>query len=253
MKCGYCGRENPDGTVFCECGRPLTYDKGGSAFSASPEADGLSAAYASNAQQKPKSTLRGLILIAAVLVLGLGAGFGAKYIDKLKDEKTVQDIQDISTWQTINTADFSMKAPSCLQKGEMINISQISGNTKGLSFYYSKHAAFSVSFYKFSKEEKEIFGSLSAEESEELIHSDKIYGWLNRSYAPREGKDYVYYETDNYYCSYIGTHEKEDALYIEGKYAAPDGWYFVETYCLLEDKDELRDEMLEILDSFTIK
>lgn len=253
MKCGYCGRENPDGAVFCECGRPLTYDKGGSAFSAVSEENEPSAAYASNTQPKPKSTLRGLILIAAVIVFGIGAGFGARYINKLKDEKTVQDIQDTGTWQTISTSKFSMKAPSCLQKGEMINIPEISGNSKGLSFYYSKHAAFSVSFYKFSNKEKEVFGSLSAEESEELIHSDKVYGWLNRSYTPREGRDYVYYETDNYCCSYIGTREKEDTLYIEGKYAAPDGWYFVETYCLLEDKNELRDEMFEMLDSFTIK
>ena len=253
MKCGYCGRECPDGTVYCECGRPLTYNRDGSPSFTAGGDDAGSAAYASGSKQKP-SVLRTVIMLILAAALVLLFIIGKSFFEKRMDEKVIRDINDTSTWQTIDTAQFSMKAPSCLKEGEMINIPEIQGNSTGLVFYYSKHVALAVSFYSFTSEEKEIFGSLTAAESEEVLHSNKVLlSWLNRSFAPREGKDYVYYETDNYYCSYIGNGEKEDTLYIEGKYATPDGWYFVETYTLLEDKDELRDEILEMLDSFTIK
>lgn len=239
----YCGRDNPDGATFCECGRPISLG-GSSGSSGSP---GMSGGYDSPfanqtlAGVKQKQSLPLMPIIVLILVLiGVGVFFGIRY---LGDKK----MTDESAWETFSKPLYSISLPSNFKKGEMLTVQ--SAKEKLLDFYTSRLGACDVCVYDYTEEEKGIYGGLTAQDFAKVF--DKVNQSINGQevkYKAREGQNYMYGEYSAHRPNYI---DKSDEVWvIEALYPTATGYFIVGVYCAEDDKSDYRDYMFKWLDSF---
>ena len=250
MTCEYCGRENPDGTVFCECGRPLTLGSRTSSAGASSGGYGASpqpsAAYGRYTYSAPRPR-RSPVVFIVIFLIALAVG-GAMYF--LSSKNAGKNMTDESKWKTITEPQFSITVPPAMKKGTMLTV--MGGKTKHLGFYTSNLAGFDVNYYKYTNDEKELYGSLNAKDF--ALVSSLMTQKINDQeikFQAREGKNYLFAEYNRHSPNYIG--KSDEVWYIESMFPTAEGYYIVDTYCAQTDKAEYRESMLKWLDSFSGK
>lgn len=241
MTCEYCGRENPEGAVYCECGRPLGVNRVVTSDGRTEVHPALSTAELrriNRAKKRPPVLIIALILGALIIA-------GVVY---LKQQSAKKAYTKESDWKTIDEARFSMVVPSAFQKAEMTLI----GDAELLAFYTSDYAGFDAEFYAYDDKEKAQYGSLNAAEFLEVrkTFKTKINGQLI-NFSEREGKDYIIAEFPRSLADRV--RKSEELWYIQAEFPKPDGYYAVAVYCPQEERSAMRDSMLKWLDSFTVK
>ena len=248
MKCIYCGRENPEGETFCECGRPLRLGSsptmaasGGSAYTPSPDSP-FAAQTLDSVKRKRSVPWVPIILLIAVLI-GVGVFFMLRWL-------AAKHITDESSWKTIDEPSFSITVPSAMDKGEMLTSNMSTADLLG--FYTSRLAGFDVSIHRYTDPEKEMYSGVTAEQFAEAqkmrtttINGQKI------EFKPRPGKNYVFIEYNSHHPNYIK--KSDEVWYIEAMFPTKNAYYLVNVYCAQEDKAEYRESLLKWLDSFVPK
>ena len=239
MKCMYCGQDNPDGAVYCRCGRPLTLGGGyGGQMNPFP-------------MQTPDMVKHRkavpIMPIILVLLMIVAAGGFFYYRNYLKASVT-----DESKWQTISGSGYSIKAPKAMKKGEMLTVS--GGDSTLLDFYTCEEMGFDVSVHNYTDEEKKMYGELDAKA---YLAAYKLSGRVQKingqelKFEVREGQNYVYAGYNVHRPNYVG--KSDEVYYIESLFPYGDGYYQVNAYCAEEDKDKYEEYLLKLLDSFDEK
>ncbi len=242
MTCKYCGKESPDGSVYCSCGMPLTYDRGSG-----------TSGFDNSAQQgfgsAPRSVGRGggfpkkavMAMISVLLCVAVYFGYGWFRNNQANNE---------DSWKTIEESLFTMTAPSSLKKGKMLTV--MGSDIKHICFYTSYNAGFDVNLYKYKDDEKAVLGAYTAKDYLDLqsgrrrsVNDHEVH------YALGGSGNYIYGEYPVHRANYVG--KSDDIWLIEATYPIPKGYYIVEVYCAESDKGAMRDSMLKWLDSFTIR
>ncbi len=245
MKCMYCGRENPDGAVYCECGRPLKL--GGAAntntSSYTPSPDSPFASQTLADVKRTRSVPVVPIVFILALLIGAGVFFGMRWLEQ-------RNVTKEDTWETVSEPLWEITVPSGLKKGDMLTVQGSSYDLLG--FYSSRLAGFDVSVHTYTDPEKEMYGGLNAKDFAEAFKGRTVKINDNEiKYIVREGANYIYGEYPRHCANYIG--KSDEVWYIEGLFPYADGFFLVDVYCAEEDKGEYRDAMLKWLDSFKIK
>ena len=244
MKCQYCGRDNPDGSTYCECGRPLSL--GGQSSSSGGYTSSTNSPFSYQTLDSVKRTRHIPVVPIIVLLcalIGVGVFFGLRWLDQ-------KHMTDESSWKLISEPLSSITVPSALDKGEMLTIQ--GSDLEHLCFYTSRLAGFDVSMHKYTDPEKEMYSGLDAKSfaSIQTLRTVKING-QEVKYKERSGKNYLYGEFSRHCPNYVG--KSDEVWFIESMFPTPDGCFFVNVYCAEEDKDQYRESMLKWLDSFTSK
>ena len=248
MKCMYCGRENPEGEIYCECGRPLRLGSsptmaasGGSSYTPSP--DSPFAAQTLDSVKRTRSFPWKPLALLLLVLIGVGIFFLIRMF-------SAKHITDEASWETINETSFSITVPPEMEKGEMLT--STSSTTNLLAFYTSRLAGFDVSVHRYTDPEKEMYSGLTAEQFAEAqkIRTTKINDQLIE-YKVRPGKNYVYIEYNSHHPGYIK--KSDEVWYIEAMFPTENAYYLVCVYCAQDDKDEYHEAMLKWLDSFVPK
>ncbi len=246
MTCGYCGKDNPDGTVYCSCGMPLTYERasarsagGGEPFADIPQQPqniGYTAQTGMSASKK-------VIISVIIILLAAAAVFG---FTKFMNGRT----SDESKWEVIDEAQFTINAPSSLKSDKMLTAADY--ETELLCFYTSFNVGFDVNLYKYTDEEKAKYGSYTAKEYLEAAqYGHRSINGQTLYYDIGGSGNYMYTEYAAHRPNYVS--KSSEVWLVEATFPVPKGYYIVEVYCPESDKAELRDPLLKMLDSFTIK
>lgn len=259
MRCPYCGQENPDGAVFCQCGRPLSLSGG---FGNSNQTGGqmggqmgapMGGQMGGQMNPFPRQTLDQVkhkkafnptpIIVILALLLGAGIFFGVQWYNK-------KSVTDESTWKSYSGEGYSMKAPRNLKKGKMLT--PLNDDEELLNFYTSEDIGFDVSVYHYTNSEKTELGSLSAKEYLALVthggrRTTKIDG-QEINYQVREGKEYIYAGYNRHAANHVS--KSDDVYYVEALFPRGDCYYQVNVYCTKSEKSKYEEYLLKMLDSF---
>ena len=241
MTCEYCGRENPDDAVYCECGRPLGVGRVTTTEGRAEVRPSLSTVELRRINRVKK---RPPILILA-LILGALIIAGVIYLSKQSAKKAYTNE---SSWKPVSEPRFSMVVPTAFKKSEMTLV----GDAELLAFYTSEYAGFDVEFYSYSDRERAQFSSFTAKEFLEVrkTHNTMING-QRLNYSEREGKNCILAEFPRTLADRVS--KSDDLWYIQAQFPVSDGYYSVDIYCAQEERSAMRDSMLKWLDSFTIR
>ena len=242
----YCGRENPDNETFCECGRPLKL--GGSSSTPSsggytPSADSPFASQTLDSVKRTRSIPWTPIIILILACIGVGVFFGLRWLQG-------KHVTDEASWQTIDQPMYSIKVPSDLDKGEMLTVND--GAFDLLDFYTSRLTGFNVYYHKYVDTEKQVYSGLTIDQFNDLQSLVKrtVNGQEIKNQVGASGK-YIFYESHLHRPNYI---KKSDEIwYIEALFPLENSCYFVDIYCAEEDKDEYRESLFKMLDTFEPK
>ncbi|MBR6338391.1 MAG: zinc ribbon domain-containing protein [Ruminococcus sp.] len=234
MKCMYCGQDNPDGAVFCVCGRPLTLGGGyGNPFPVqTPD-------MVPHRKAVPKLPL--ILLILAVLGVCGFIGYHL-YLEK--------SMTDESKWKTIDGKGYSITVPIALKEGKMLTVNDSDGELLG--FYTSEEAGFDVHRYNYTDVEKKMYGGLDAQAYLDAFMANgrrkiSING-QELKYQVREGEDYFYAGCNRHCINHIG--KTDEVYYIDAVFPTKNGFYVVDVYCAEDEKDKYEAVLLKWLDSF---
>ena len=234
MKCMYCGQDNPDGAVFCVCGRPLSLHGGYNNPFPMQTPDMVK-----HRKAVPKTPF----IILLVLVLGVAGFFGYK---KLLEKS----ITDESTWHNVTGDGYSITVPKTLKKGEMLTVGD--SDIKLVDFYTSQDVGFDVCVCQYTEEEKAILGGLSVQEVFNIYTADgrrtRKINDQELKFKVREGKNYFYAGVNRHCINHIG--KTDEVYYIEAIFPYKDCYYQVDVYCAETDKDKYEETLLKWLDSF---
>lgn len=247
MKCQYCGRDNPDGETFCECGRPLRLGGTSSAPASTggytPSSDSPFASQTLDSVKRTRSIPWAPIIVVICALIGVGVFFGLRWLQG-------KHVTDESSWKTIDEPLFSITASPDLDKGEMLTVQ--GGAEDLIGFYTSRLAGFDVRIRKYTDPEKEVYGKLSAADfaKAQKIRTVKING-QEVKYETRAGKNYIYAEYNRHCINHIK--KTDEVWYIEAMFPTANCYYIVDAYCAQEDKDAYRESLFKWLDSFTPK
>lgn len=236
MKCMYCGQDNPDGEVFCVCGRPLTLG-GGYGTQAPPFP------FQTPDQVKHRKALpKGPIILLLIVLLGVGGFFYYRHYMQ-------SSMTDESKWQTINGNGYSITVPKVMKKSKMLTVE--GSEMELLDFYTSEDAGFDVSVYRYSEEEKSLYGKLGAKDYRAAMVASGRTVKINDQkldFKVREDENYLYAGYNVHRANHIG--KSDDVYYIEAMYPCDDCYYQVDVYCAESDKSKYESIMLKWLDSF---
>ena len=249
MTCGYCGKDNPEGSVYCSCGMPLTYERGGgtNGFVQAP-AGGFDNSASQGFGSAPRSGMgAGIPKKAIFFVIGVLL-FAAVYFGY--GWFTNRQANNEDSWQTIEESLFTMKAPASLKKDKMLTV--MGSDIKHICFYTSYNAGFDVNLYKYKDDEKELLGKYTAADYLKLRQGvRRSINDYEVHYSLGSTGNYMYCEYPVHRPNYVG--KSDEVWLIEATYPIPKGYYIVEVYCAESDKDAMRDSMFKWLDSFTIR
>ena len=238
MKCMYCGQDNPDGAVYCRCGRPLTLGGGYGGQNPFP--------MQTPDMVKHRKSVPVLPIILVLLML-VAAGGLFYYRNYLKASLT-----DESKWGTISGSGYSIKAPKLMKKGDMLTVG--SEESKLLDFYTCEEMGFDVSVYNYSADEKKMYGDLDAKA---YLAAYKLSGRVQKingqelKFQVREGENYLYAGYNVHRPNHVG--KSDDVYFIEAMFPSKDGYYLVDAYCAESDKGKYEEYLLKMLDSFEIE
>ena len=243
MICQHCGHDNPDGAVYCECGRPL---KDGAAYASRQH--GSQATAMSSFELREQNRYRRSYFIPIVIALGVLFLAGFFYVRvRLEKDKVLNK----SKWTAIDEPLFSMTVPSSMTKDKMETVNS-GEDFEHLGFFTSPYAGFDVSLHRYSESEKSSYSELDARSLAEARKNrvTKVNGQV-LIFTVREEKNYVFTEYDRHAENYIG--RSDDLWNIQAMYPTPDGYYVINIYCDHEEKASMREAMLQWLDSFKPK
>ena len=229
MQCFYCGREIPEGAMFCECGHPVKQYAG-------DMAGGSYGAVVTPMTRQKRSVLP--TIIGIVIALALAGGlifFKSRNSDEYK-------ITHKDQWETKNQSLYSITIPKGMKDGDIVEI----GEAKGLDLFFSNDAAvmIGVEYYP------EGVSSVTADEIEALLKGRKR-SINNEELVPQRKGDINYYEYDKTSKTLIG--KSDDLRAIESYIPGKKGVYQVHAYCARSDYSKYKEYMFEWIESFKEK
>ena len=246
MTCQYCGRDNPDGATYCECGRPLSLggtNTGASANSSAPKPESPFAYQTLDSVKRTRNFPVVPVIVILAALLGVGIFFGLRWLD-------ARHMTDPSSWKEVSEPLFTITVPPALEKGEMLTLQ--GSRSEHLVFYTSRLGGFNVGIYRYSDAEKELYGNLDAKAFTAAQQMIKLtLNGQEVKYQVREGQNYAFLEYSRHAPNYVG--KSDEVWFIEALFPTPKGYYIVDVYCAEEDKGEYRDYLLQWLDNFTSK
>ncbi|MBR4555581.1 MAG: zinc ribbon domain-containing protein [Ruminococcus sp.] len=238
MKCIYCGRENPDGATFCECGRPLRLGNSPQPEQNYQPAGNSPFAYQTLDSVKRKKSVPKLpIIILLMALIGVGVFFGIRWMN-------ARGITDEDSWETINKPTYSITIPTSLDEGKMLELP--SSVYKSLDFYTGREAGVYISAYSMTDYEKSL---VEGKTPAELIAMNKRTITINgQKLVPKVRNNYFYMEYSATRKNYVG--KSDDIWVISAELYSGGAAYCVEAYCAQEDKEKYHESMLKWIDSF---
>ena len=229
MQCFYCGREIPEGAMFCECGHPVKQY-------ASEMPGGSYGAVVTPVARQKRAALP--TIIGIIIALALAGGFiFFKY--KTSDEYRITHKDE---WETKSESSYSITIPKGMKDGDIVEI----GEAKGLNLFFSNEAAvmIGVEYYP------EGIDSLTADDVEEILKSKKR-SINNQELVPQRKGDINYYEYDKTSKTLIG--KSDDLRAVESYIVGKKGIYQVHAYCARSDYSKYKEYMFEWIESFKEK
>lgn len=227
MQCFYCGRDIPEGAMFCECGHPVKQY-------ASDMAGG---SYGAVALPKQKKSVLPTV-IGIIIALALVAGF--IYFQQKNND--AHKVTDKDQWETVDKATYSMTMPKDLKKGTVVSI----GDAKGLDFLYNDEIAICTGVETYTDGDPGLTADLL-----EAYFKGRTRSVNGVELTPKRRGDINYYDYDKTSKNTIG---KTDELHvIESYIIGKKGIYEVDVYCARSDFSDYQDYMFEWIESFKEK
>lgn len=231
MKCSHCGKEVPEGELFCSCGHPVTINEN-SADPSQMDSPLVTSIGSTKTKKGMPKFVQTLIVVAVFLLIG----FGYVYY------KNTYSLTNEKSYHEVSTSEFSMTIPKTLEKSSTTG--SVSDGMVPVAFYTSEKAAVDI--------EKIPYSQNPALESMDMDAYLEYLSATDSDMKPTKDGDVVYvtYIDDG---GSAALKNSKDCYVVEALFQGDDAMYSVNAYCYNEDKDKYEESLIKWVKSFKLK